>query len=43
MDFLLLNPVFNFHTTLYRRHIVNFIFFTVYLPAPFTGCDAKCY
>ena len=31
MDFLLLNPVFNFHTTLYSEHIVNFIiFFTVY-------------
>ena len=30
MDFLLLNPVFNFHTTLYSKNIVNFIiFFTV--------------
>ena len=30
MDFLLLSSVFNFHKTLYNKHIVNFItFFTV--------------
>ena len=32
MDFFLLNPFFNFHTTLNSKHIVNFIpFFTVYI------------
>ena len=32
MDFLLLNPVFNFHVTLYSESIVNFIkIFTMYL------------
>ena len=32
MDFFWVNPVFNFHTTLNSKHIVNFItFFTVYL------------
>ena len=31
MNFLLLNPVFNFHTTMYSKYMVNFIiFFTVY-------------
>ena len=30
MDFLLLNPVFNFNTILYTKNIFNFIFFTVY-------------
>ena len=30
MDFFLLNAIFNFHTTLNSKHIVNFItFFTV--------------